>query len=56
MVREGRVIKIVGRPVKFLDKIRIEEIFQIDYDGGDGGVFESLDDFFSRYLVRKIQK
>lgn len=44
LVREGRVIKIVGRPVKFLDKTRIEEIFQIDYDGD--GVFESLDDFF----------
>lgn len=43
LVREGRAIKFIGRPVKFLEKAHVEGIFDMTYDGD--GVFENVDGF-----------
>ncbi len=53
LVREGRAIKIVGRPVKFLEKTHLEEISQKNYDGD--GVFESLDDFLQIFSSENLE-
>ncbi len=44
LVREGRAFKIVGRPVRFLDKGSLEEIMPINYDGNY--IFNNVDDFY----------
>lgn len=46
LVKEGKVIKIGGRPVRFIEKKKLEKI--IKFDLHDENVFESLGDLFEK--------
>jgi len=43
LAREGKAIKINGRPVKFLDRSHLEQIAKLDFE--NGYIFDTLNDF-----------
>ena len=51
LVKEGKAIKIIGRPVRFIDRKKLEEMTELDLQGQN--IFNSLAELFEKSKEKK---